>query len=174
MPANMKRLIAETFFTLTQQKSIDKITVKDLVEACNISRQSFYYHFQDILEVIEWSAQQAMEKALADSLEAESPEAAMQSFIDATIRHSDLIQKLLNSQKREFIEKMFADSIESYIRELIRNKVPDMNVNFANAEMALCFYASGIAGVLMKYASKKNLDTQKLAKQLCQFLPIDL
>ena len=55
MPVQVKPMIAEAFIRLSKQKNIDKITVKDLVEACGISRQTFYYHFQDILEVIEWS-----------------------------------------------------------------------------------------------------------------------
>ena len=61
MPINMKAVIADAFVSLAQRKNVDKITVKDLVEACGISRQTFYYHFQDILEVIEWSMQQAMQ-----------------------------------------------------------------------------------------------------------------
>ena len=50
MPVQVKPMIAEAFIRLSKQKNIDKITVKDLVEACGISRQTFYYHFQDILE----------------------------------------------------------------------------------------------------------------------------
>lgn len=53
MPINKKEVIADAFVSLAQRKNADKITVKDLVEACGISRQTFYYHFQDILEVIE-------------------------------------------------------------------------------------------------------------------------
>ena len=60
MPVNVKNLIAETFVKLSDEKNIDKITVKDIVEACGISRQAFYYHFRDLLEVIEgaglWAA----------------------------------------------------------------------------------------------------------------------
>ena len=55
MPVNVKPMIAEAFLKLSKEKNIDKITVKDIVDTCGISRQSFYYHFQDILEVIEWS-----------------------------------------------------------------------------------------------------------------------
>ena len=73
MPTNMKNVIADTFFTMVKQKGIDKITVKDLVETCHISRQTFYYHFQDILDVIEWSARQAIQKALDASLSEEAP-----------------------------------------------------------------------------------------------------
>jgi len=53
MAVDMKNVIADAYNQLAKQKSVDKITVKDLVDACNISRQTFYYHFQDILAVLE-------------------------------------------------------------------------------------------------------------------------
>ena len=53
MPADMKHIIASAFVDMTREKGIDKITVKSLIDACNISRQTFYYHFQNIMEVIE-------------------------------------------------------------------------------------------------------------------------
>ena len=73
MPVNMKSIIADAYYQQTKQKSVDKITVKDLVEACHISRQTFYYHFRDLQEVLEWSAQQALQKALERSEAAPTP-----------------------------------------------------------------------------------------------------
>ena len=43
----MKSIIADTFFLMVQLGNIDKITVKALIDACHISRQTFYYHFKD-------------------------------------------------------------------------------------------------------------------------------
>ena len=51
MPADMKEMIAETYARMIRQGDIDKITVKALIEECHISRQTFYYHFQDIMDV---------------------------------------------------------------------------------------------------------------------------
>ena len=53
MPMDMKAKIGETLSQLLCRKPLDKITVKELVDTCGISRQTFYYHFQDIYEVIE-------------------------------------------------------------------------------------------------------------------------
>lgn len=80
MPVNVKNLIAETFVKLSDEKNIDKITVKDIVEACGISRQAFYYHFQDLLEVIEWSMEQAFEQLLDRSLQEDDPEIVLNDF----------------------------------------------------------------------------------------------
>ena len=58
MPADMKNIIGETFVKMVARKGIDKITVKALIEECHISRQTFYYHFQDIMDVLEWCVRQ--------------------------------------------------------------------------------------------------------------------
>ena len=62
MPVDMKAKIAQTLYELLKHKSLDKITVKELVDTCNISRQSFYYHFQDIMDVVEWCQNQSLKR----------------------------------------------------------------------------------------------------------------
>lgn len=81
MPVNMKAMIAETFLTLAGQKNVDKITVKDLVEACGISRQTFYYHFQDIIDVVEWLVERDTQAMLERSLAAGDPREAIRIFV---------------------------------------------------------------------------------------------
>ena len=50
-----KQMISEKMCELLQHKTIDKITVKSLVEECGINRQTFYYHFCDIYDLLEWT-----------------------------------------------------------------------------------------------------------------------
>ena len=76
MPVDVKQVIAETFAGLLEHKNVEKITVKELVDACHISRQTFYYHFQDTMEVIEYLMEQRLQKTLLASLEAPSVPAA--------------------------------------------------------------------------------------------------
>ena len=48
MPNFTKKAIKETFVALLEERPLNRITVKDIVEACGINRNSFYYHFQDL------------------------------------------------------------------------------------------------------------------------------
>ena len=70
MPTDMKKIIADTFLKMIEHGNIDKITVKALIEECHISRQTFYYHFQDLMDVLEWSVNQGMKKLVEESLKA--------------------------------------------------------------------------------------------------------
>ena len=49
-----KLQLEEAFKKLLLEKPFHKITIKDLTDACYLSRMSFYYHFQDKYELINW------------------------------------------------------------------------------------------------------------------------
>ena len=53
MPNFTKKAIKETFIELLDERPLNKITVKDIVEACGINRNSFYYHFEDLPALVE-------------------------------------------------------------------------------------------------------------------------
>ena len=120
MPVDMKNIISEKFVSMALSESIDKITVKALIEECDISRQTFYYHFKDIMDVIEWSVNKKMEDTLLKSLKAQKPEEAIEIFILSAAQNKDLIQKLLNSQRREHVEMAFMRATRTYLSEMIK------------------------------------------------------
>jgi Transcriptional regulator len=49
-----KQLLGETLKTLMTKKSLRKITIQELVDTCGVNRQTFYYHFHDIYELLGW------------------------------------------------------------------------------------------------------------------------
>ena len=53
MPSFTKNAIKTAFMELLNERPLNKITVKDIVEKCGINRNSFYYHFQDVPSLIE-------------------------------------------------------------------------------------------------------------------------
>jgi arginine/lysine/ornithine decarboxylase len=76
VPLDVKAAVADALLELIRRKDADKITVKDLVEVCGISRQTFYYHFKDIVDVVEWAAQQGVQRLVRESLNAATPQEA--------------------------------------------------------------------------------------------------
>ncbi len=51
MAQNTRSIIMASFMRIVSGKPLDKITVKDIVEDCQITRNTFYYHFQDIYDL---------------------------------------------------------------------------------------------------------------------------
>lgn len=170
MPVDTKSIIAEKFALLAMQKDIDKITIKELVDACGISRQTFYYHFLDILDVIEWSTERIAEQMLTRCQNADNAQEALKLFISSVFEGHAIIQKLLRSQKREQIERLLIQTIRKYLTEAFRIKLPNLQLNYSDLEATLTFYSYGIVGLLIDACSQKQPDIDQLAHQMYMLL----
>lgn len=53
MPNFTKKEIKSAFLKLINEKALTKISVKDVVDACGVSRNTFYYYFRDVPELLE-------------------------------------------------------------------------------------------------------------------------
>ena len=56
MPESMitKRALAESLKELMESQPLEKISVGDICERCGMNRKSFYYHFKDKYDLVNW------------------------------------------------------------------------------------------------------------------------
>ena len=57
-----KDLLSQSLKELTKEKSIDKITVKEITDNCGFSVRTFYNNFQNIPELILWCYQEKLKR----------------------------------------------------------------------------------------------------------------
>lgn len=62
-----KKAIASSFKELLLEKPLPKITINDITDRCDINRQTFYYHFEDIVDLVEWICIEDADKVLKDN-----------------------------------------------------------------------------------------------------------
>ena len=51
---NTKKLMGDALKQALHGKPLSKITVSEIVQTCGINRKTFYYHFQDIYDLLKW------------------------------------------------------------------------------------------------------------------------
>ena len=110
MCSNTKLKIARALRQLMCQRPLSKITVQDLMESAQMKRQSFYYHFQDIYDVLSWIC----ERQLGDPLR-EDPEL---DFEEWCLRVLTLIE-----EDRAFYRRVFAASNPELARDFCEGLV---------------------------------------------------
>ena len=64
MCCNTKQKIADAMRRQIMEKPLEKITVQNLMDATNMKRQSFYYHFQDTRDVVMWICEEELAQPL--------------------------------------------------------------------------------------------------------------
>ena len=165
-----KKAIEASLKNLLIKKPFDKITINDIAEDCGISRMTFYYHFKDIVDVVEWAAQQGVQRLVRESLNAATPQEALGVFVDFAVESQPLVQRLLNSQRREAIERIMVDATRTYLADSLRERRGTPALRAGDWKIALDFYAYGMTGLLLENCRQRDLDRQELADQLFRLL----
>ena len=100
MPKSTKQDILDTLLILLRDKTISDITVKDLTERCGISRQAFYYHFQDLYAVVDWGLRQDLELLGKEK----DLEGARSVVVERMVRNRTVVLNLYRSFERSYVE----------------------------------------------------------------------
>lgn len=100
MPKSTKQDILDTLLILLRDKTISDITVKDLTERCGISRQAFYYHFQDLYAVVDWGLRQDLELLGKEK----DLEGARSVVAEQMVRNRTVVLNLYRSFERSYVE----------------------------------------------------------------------
>ena len=85
---------------LLLQKPLPKITIQDLTDDCGISRMTFYYHFKDIYDLVEWSCEEDAQKALGENRHYDSWEEGLLDIFKAVRENKPFILNVYHSVSR--------------------------------------------------------------------------
>lgn len=82
MPSLTRNAIVQAFLHLLEERPLSKITVKNIVDVCGINRNTFYYHFKDIPELIEAISKDEMDRLVREHARVNSLEECLVIAVD--------------------------------------------------------------------------------------------
>ena len=140
---------------LLDEKSIDKITVKDICERCEINRNTFYYYFGDIYEVLEAMIEFETEQSLKEEdAQASFYEELLQKY-HLVLNYKKAISHLYDSKNRELVSNYFYIITENFIRKHIRKEAEGMNVPEEEIKFIIDFYSNSLIGMMLRWMREK-------------------
>lgn len=146
-----QKAIRYSMLKLLQKKEIDKISVKDICELCEITRNTFYYYYRDIYQVLE-----ELLKVETDNVIMEKKE--YDNFYDEFLQRYRLILEyrqavlhLYNSKNRELILKYFYDVTEDFVKKYVRKEADRANLSDEDIDFVIYFYTNSIIGTTLRW-----------------------
>ena len=158
-----KKALCQALKDLMQQKAFSKITVSELIKACNINRKTFYYHFEDIYALLRWMLEQEAFQVLAQFDFSSDFQEAFYFIIDYVEQNSYVLNCMYDSVGRDELKRFFYYDVIGPIGQIIRNAEEETGIHVSDAfRDFLCdFYAEGIAGMfisLFQHPDKYSTD----------------
>ena len=139
MASFTKFAILRVFGDLAASRPVDKITVKDITDQCGISRNTFYYHYQDIYQVLKAYVQYSAEHVI--ELMAEEEGAGLRG-IRYLETHRELLCNLYRSAANEEVRNCLQSASQIIFDRLIENISQGMEVQPEDKKIlsAVCQY----------------------------------
>lgn len=158
-----KQAIASAICDLMRRKSLDKITVKDIVAECHITRQTFYYHFRDIPDLFEWCAKQEMEKLLRRSLANENIEEVLMEYAEELLDrdYRQLMMKIYRSRYRDSFREVMLREIKYYFLGICRQRKALDHLSVKDLGFLMDFYAAAFAGLREQWVFDESADVKE-------------
>ena len=148
---NTEKEIQKAFMKLLSSYSIEEIDVKMICDILKIKRQSFYYHYKNIYDVI-YSMFREDDIEIKNS---GSLEVIIKDLIDYLFKNEDFNREILVSSAKDILEEYaFSYLYRSFILYLAQ-----YHLTIDNQKETARFYGKAVASQLLFYF--KNADYTK-------------
>jgi probable dihydroxyacetone kinase regulator len=127
MARSTKQALADSFLRLLSKHSFDKITVKDIVEDCGVNRQTFYYHFHDIYDLVEWIFQDAAAKVSESDLDYDDWTSGLEKLMHYLQDNRMLILNAYNSISHEAVADYIKMGLRPYCAAIVEHQAAEMD-----------------------------------------------
>ncbi|WP_407695571.1 TetR/AcrR family transcriptional regulator [Sarcina ventriculi] len=151
MSSITKIALADSLKKLLHVKTLDKITVKDIVEDCGVNRQTFYYHFHDIYDLLGWFFIKEAEKIVGNK---KTYTTWHQGFLEAfkyVNNDKKLIINAYNSIGREYLENYLYSIVYGLLKDIVEEKAQGMNVSEEDKKFVADFYKYAFVGLSLEW-----------------------
>ena len=151
MSQTTKRALAQSLKHLMEQKPLEKITVVDISEDCGVNRQTFYYHFQDIYDLIEWIYINEAEKRLGEKTTYDTWQEGFLQILSYILNNRNFVRNTYHSVSREYLEHFLFQQMYRLLLGVIEDKAEDMAVRDADKQFIADFYKYAFVGLVCEW-----------------------
>ncbi|MGM9877508.1 MAG: TetR/AcrR family transcriptional regulator C-terminal domain-containing protein [Bacilli bacterium] len=129
---NTKKKIANSLKKLMLKKKFNQISINDIVTDCNLNRNSFYYHFDDIYSLLKWIFEMDAGKILKEIETSKDMKKAISLVMQYIDDNRDVCICAYDSLGRDELKKFFINNFEIIIIKLIDNVIECNNYIISN------------------------------------------
>ncbi len=162
-----KRALEQSLKNLLLKKPLTKITVSDIADDCGINRMTFYYHFKDIYDLVEWSCLEDAKRALDEKKTYDTWQQGLLQIFEAVQQNKPFILNVYRCVHREQVEKYLQPLVDELLIGIIEEKANGMTVRDEDKQFIAQAYGYMFIGLMLDWI-KDNMreDPQQIVDRL--------
>ena len=125
-----KQQLANHLKKLMETKPLDKISVQEVTERAELNRQTFYYHFDDIYDLLKWTLEREAIELLYDRQEESLWKEGLRDFLLYLEKNRVFAQNAVYSLGRDQFNRFF----HRKVYEIIGNAIQQFAETFCDQD----------------------------------------
>ena len=154
MSQTTKRALEASLKKLLLQKPLNKITINDITEDCGVNRMTFYYHFKDIYDLVDWIMVEDAAKALEGRQSFENWTDAFLDILHQVQDNKVLVMNVYRSVSREQVEQYLYKLLDSMLRDFVDRSAQGFTVQDADKQFVVDFYKYALVGMTLEWTRR--------------------
>ncbi|MEA5141952.1 MAG: TetR/AcrR family transcriptional regulator, partial [Oscillibacter sp.] len=146
-----KRALEASLKHMLLKKPLDKITINDIAEDCGINRMTFYYHFKDIYDLVEWSCVEDATRALEGKKTYDTWQQGFYQIFEAVLDNRPFILNVYHSVSREQVELYLYKLTYDLLISVVEEKAAGMAVRDEDKRFIADFYKFAFVGLMLDW-----------------------
>ncbi len=153
-----KRAIQSAFLELLDQRTLSRITVKDITDICGINRNTFYYHYQDIPALIEEICSDAVEQIVREYPNLNSIEDCVEAGLQFALQHRRVILHIYNSDNRQIYVNCLWRICERTVTTYVNTVFADASISEMDRAIVIRYHKCECFGLMVDWISNGMRD----------------
>ena len=149
-----KKALLKAFGELIEEKPFNKITINDLTKRCGLNRMTFYYHFDNIYELMIWGLETQMHEVSKDCVNYENWKTGYLRIFDFALERMMYIKKIFQTIEQEHLEHYLNQIAERMVLAVIDDRIGDKKLNEDDRLFTAQICAHVLVGTLVSWVAR--------------------
>ncbi|WP_058302343.1 TetR/AcrR family transcriptional regulator [Gorillibacterium timonense] len=146
-----KKALAASLKSLLEKTTLDKITVKDIADDCEVNRQTFYYHFQDVYDLLRWILDTDAERVLGDKKTYDTWQQGFLQVLGYVRDNKSFATNAYRSLGREHLESYLYKMTHELLYSVVEESSAGLNVTDEHKTFIADFYKYAFVGLVLDW-----------------------
>lgn len=166
-----KRALEQSLKNLLLKKPLTKITVGDITEDCGINRMTFYYHFKDIYDLVEWSCLEDAKRALEEKKTYDTWQQGFLQIFKAVQENKPFILNVYRCVHREQVEEYLQPLVDQLLLNVINEEAAGITVRDEDKQFIAQVYSYMFIGLMLDWIKDDmREDPQQIVEKLSKLI----
>ena len=164
-----KKAIRDSFVKLLNERPLSQITVKDIVDDCGVNRNTFYYYFQDLPQLLETIVDEDAQRIIREYPAIDSIEECLNAIISFALDNRRAVMHIYHSINRDIYEQYQWRICEHTVRIYVDGILSDKNVTKQDRKLLIDYLKCVCFGLIVGWLEEgMQTDIQSRVRRICE------